>query len=196
MPVFPHFLTSPPRHHFTREVHCRARFQLFLHILDPPDFQSPLQSQVSKVRNAPHRAYWGVDGQNYKYLTFLSTWITNLRHKDCIKDVKDLFFWMKNEVKNPLNVLGLFVRETSGNLSGEFSLDMRRGWGTKLIFLLDKIFDISCGFNHKTKLLQFYWEAKIILIWQQSAYLPNCKSFLETLAGEFLGWWERFEQHH
>ena len=104
MPVFPHFLTSPPRHHFTREVHCRARFQLFLHILDPPWFSippCPLQSQVSKVRNAPHRAYWGVDGQNYKYLTFLSTWITNLRRKYCIND---LFFWMKNEVKTPLNV--------------------------------------------------------------------------------------------
>ena len=81
-------------------------FSFFSTFLIPPDFQSPcpLQSQVSKVRNAPHRAYWGVDGQNYKYLTFLSTWITNLRRKDCIKDVVGLFLWMKNLVQTPLNV--------------------------------------------------------------------------------------------
>ena len=84
--------------------------------------------------------------------------------------------------------LGLFVRETSGNLSGEFSLDMRRGSGTKLIFLLDKIFDVSCGFNHKTKLLQFHLEAKR----HHSNMTRDClfaslHRLFETLAGEFLG---------
>ena len=106
MPVFPHFWHPLPGITSQGKYIVGQGFSFFSTFLIPPDFQSPcpLQSQVSKVRNAPHRAYWGVDGQNYKYLTFLSTWITNLRRKDCIKDVKDLSFLMENLVKTPLNV--------------------------------------------------------------------------------------------